>query len=72
MTTRAENIDIKTPMVSVTPNPRTAPEAKKNRSTAARRVVMLASAMALNAFSNPVCRDRPSEESISYSSFALS
>ena len=47
VTTRAVNIDTRTPTDRVTPNPRTAPEARKNSRPAASRVVTLESAMAL-------------------------
>ena len=57
MTTRAVNIDTSTPTDRVTPNPRTAPEARKNSRTAASRVVMLESTMALNALVNPRSSD---------------
>ncbi len=53
VTTRAVNSDTTTPTDNVTPKPRTAPEARKNRSPAASRVVTLESAMALNALVNP-------------------
>jgi hypothetical protein len=53
VSTSAVNIDATTPMDSVTPNPRTGPEAKKNSSPAASRVVMLESAIADQAFANP-------------------
>jgi len=49
VTTNAENIETRTPMVRVTPKPRTAPAAKKKKRTAARRVVTLASRIALQA-----------------------
>jgi hypothetical protein len=47
--TRALNMDTTTPTLRVMPKPRTAPEAKKKRMRAARRVVALESAMALQA-----------------------
>ena len=53
VTTRAVNIETMTPMARVMPKPRTPPEAKKNSTPAAMRVVTLASAMALKARSNP-------------------
>ncbi len=61
--TRAENMEASTPTVRVTPNPRTGPEARKNSSPAASRVVTLESAMADSARRNPVVTalrsDRP-------------
>jgi hypothetical protein len=47
------NIETRTPTDSVTPKPRTAPEARKNSSTAASRVVTLESAIALSALPKP-------------------
>lgn len=44
-------------MPSVTPNPRTGPDARKNSSPAAMRVVMLESAIALKALRNPAVSD---------------
>jgi hypothetical protein len=48
-TTSAETIDARTPMLSVTPKPRTGPAARKNSSPAASSVVMLESRMADSA-----------------------
>jgi hypothetical protein len=53
VTTRAVNIDTSTPTDRVTPKPRTAPDARKNNSTAASRVVTLESAIALSALRKP-------------------
>ena len=53
MITSAVNIEASTPMVSVTPNPRTGPEARKNSSPAASSVVTLESAIALQALRKP-------------------
>ena len=54
VTTSAETIDASTPIDSVTPKPRTGPEARKNSSPAASRVVTLESRIALHAFAKPV------------------
>ena len=59
-TTSAEIIDATTPIESVTPNPLTGPDAKKNRSPAASSVVMLESRIADQAFRYPVSRAEPS------------
>jgi hypothetical protein len=72
VTTRAENIETATPMVSVTPNPRTAPEAKKISSTAAITVVTLESTTAVNARSNPAPVAERAVRPAANSSFARS
>ena len=50
----AETIEASTPIARVTPKPRTGPEARKNSSPAASRVVTLESMMALQALPKPV------------------
>jgi hypothetical protein len=47
--TSADTIDASTPMARVTPNPRTGPDARKNSSPPASRVVTLESMIALHA-----------------------
>ena len=54
VTSSAETRDASTPMTSVTPKPRTGPEARKNSRPAASSVVTLESAMALNALLKPL------------------
>ena len=49
-TTSAETIEATTPIDRVTPNPLTGPDAKKNSSPAASRVVMFESRIADHAF----------------------
>ncbi len=65
VTSSAETTDASTPMTSVTPKPRTGPEASRNSRPAASSVVTLESAIALNALLKPLssagisrlCRD---------------
>ena len=46
-------MEASTPIERVTPNPRTGPDARKNSSPAASRVVMLESAITLSALRKP-------------------
>ena len=74
VTSSADTTLAATPMTSVTPKPRTGPEARKNSSAAARMVVMLESAMALNALEKPLFSEEISrgERCAAYSSRARS
>ena len=72
VTTSAENIDTMTPTVRVMPKPRTAPDARENRTIAAMRVVMLASTIALQARENPAANESTTDEPSAFSSFARS
>ena len=60
VTTSADSIEASTPMLSVTPKPRTGPAARKNSSPAASKVVMLESAIADSAFWKPLRSERRS------------
>ena len=51
VTTRAANMEARIPIVRVIANPLTVPEARQKRMMAVMRVVMLASKMAVKAFS---------------------
>jgi hypothetical protein len=72
VTTSAVNSDTTTPTESVTPKPRTAPEARKNSSPAASRVVTLESAIALKALAKPRSNAIRSLPLAPYSSLARS
>ena len=56
VTSSADTTEASTPMTSVTPKPRTGPDASTNSSPAASRVVTLESAIALNALEKPLSR----------------
>ena len=58
VTTRADSMDASTPMLNVTPKPRTGPAARKKSSPAANRVVMFESAIADSAFWKPLRSER--------------
>ncbi len=70
----AEISEASTPMASVTPKPLTGPEASQISRPAASRVVMLESAIALQAFLKPRSRAylRPRPGAWAYSSLARS